>query len=200
MLPVNQKKQTDPNPTTDDSGNSGNQSQSDDLDQPVITDQNSPPGFDPSSPTDHNDPDQNDQILTPPFVTNSPSQNSPHGIISGQQEPDFIPGPSLQKEKELLAKHDEKLIEEIGKELELEKEVKDSGVEIIGEELEIPEPVKKMGVEPAGPPILTQSPPVKKLPLSDDQIKKALHHKVADALLWLAVWCLRQLKIGSREN
>ena len=39
-----------------------------------------------------------------------------------------------------------------------------------------------------------QNPKVK-LPLSDDQIKLGLHHKVWEAIRWLAEWCLRQVKM-----
>lgn len=33
------------------------------------------------------------------------------------------------------------------------------------------------------------------LPLTDDQIKLGLHHKVWEAIRWLAEWCVRQLKM-----
>ncbi len=38
------------------------------------------------------------------------------------------------------------------------------------------------------------------LPLSDDQIKKGLHHKVWEAIRWLAEWCTRQLKILNTKS
>ena len=38
------------------------------------------------------------------------------------------------------------------------------------------------------------------LPLTDDQIKKGLHHKVWEAIRWLAEWCARQLKILSTKH
>lgn len=43
----------------------------------------------------------------------------------------------------------------------------------------------------AAPP---QQPKVT-LPLTDDQIKKGLHHKIWEGIRWLAEWCLRQLKM-----
>lgn len=106
---------------------------------------------------------------------------------------------SLVKEKEFLHKQDEKMIEEIGKELELEKEVKEAGVEKIGEEITLPEPVRNMGVAPSGPsqPVL---PTGITIPLNQPQIKNALHKKVTEAILWLAVWCLRQLKIKKNKD
>lgn len=37
--------------------------------------------------------------------------------------------------------------------------------------------------------------PTVTLPLTEDQIVKGLHHKVMDGLKWLAVWCIRQIKL-----
>ena len=33
------------------------------------------------------------------------------------------------------------------------------------------------------------------LPLTEDQVKQGLHHKVWEAITWLAVWCFRQVKL-----
>jgi len=38
------------------------------------------------------------------------------------------------------------------------------------------------------------------LPLTDDQIKKGLHHKIWEGIRWLAEWCLRQLKILNSKS
>lgn len=38
------------------------------------------------------------------------------------------------------------------------------------------------------------------LPLTDDQIKQGLHHKVWEAIRWLAEWCARQLKMIRNRN
>lgn len=32
------------------------------------------------------------------------------------------------------------------------------------------------------------------LPLTDDEIKEGLHHKVWEAIRWLATWCMRQVQ------
>lgn len=48
------------------------------------------------------------------------------------------------------------------------------------------------------PPLVQSSAPQNpkiKLPLTDDQIKKGLHHHVWEAIRWLAVWCQRQIDI-----
>lgn len=109
-------------------------------------------------------------------------------------------GGSLQKEKELLARQDEKLIEEIGKEIELEKEIKEAGVEKMGEEIEIPEPLKKAGIEKVEVSPSITDDQIKTVLLTQTQIKKALHQKVSEAIVWLAVWCLRQLKIKKKKT
>lgn len=33
------------------------------------------------------------------------------------------------------------------------------------------------------------------LPLTQDEVKEGLHHKVVDSLRWLAEWCMRMVKI-----
>ena len=50
--------------------------------------------------------------------------------------------------------------------------------------------VKTVGLQSANP----QNPKVQ-IPLTDDQIKDGLHHKVWEAVRWLAEWCLRQIKV-----
>lgn len=50
--------------------------------------------------------------------------------------------------------------------------------------------VKTVGVKP----VSTGNQKVV-LPLTDDQIKSGLHHKVWEAIRWLAEWCVRQLKV-----
>lgn len=112
--------------------------------------------------------------------------------------PDLTSG-GLTKEKEFITQ-EEKYIEEIGKELELEKEVREAGVEKISEEITLPEPVRSLGVEESGPSTPLPQPGTSNVPLTQAQIKKALHKKIADSILWLAYWCLRQLKITNTRN
>lgn len=50
--------------------------------------------------------------------------------------------------------------------------------------------VKTVGMQSANP----QNPKVQ-IPLTDDQIKEGLHHKVWEAIRWLAEWCVRQIKV-----
>lgn len=59
--------------------------------------------------------------------------------------------------------------------------------------------IDKVIIDPStGQAVMQPTNPVNpqiKLPLTDDQIHQGLHHKVFDALRWLAEWCVRQLKI-----
>lgn len=48
----------------------------------------------------------------------------------------------------------------------------------------------------SGQPLLTpaQTQPTVAVPLSQEEIKTGLHHKVFDSMRWLAVWSLRLIK------
>jgi len=114
--------------------------------------------------------------------------------------PNLPSGGGILKEKEFISNNqEEKYYEETGKEIELDQEVKEAGVEKIGEEIVLPDPVKKMGVDISGPSTPIPSPS-QSLPMDNVQIKKALHKRVTDAILWLAVWCLRQIKKEEIKN
>ncbi len=52
--------------------------------------------------------------------------------------------------------------------------------------------VKQVGMVATAP----QQPRVK-LPLTSTQIQQGLHHKVWEAITWLAQWCVRQMKMLS---
>lgn len=195
MLPTNQNKQqtTDNNKLADNnlSAQANDQKPNDDIGQPIIEDQDQTSG----AQLPNNDLSGYNQPPSP--LGGNPNQNY-QGLKRSSPQPHMEEGSgSLQKERELLQTHDNKLIEEIGRELELEKEVKEAGVEQIGEEIVLPEPVKQQGVEIAGPSIPI-TPPAPQLPLDEQKIQKALHTKVTEAIRWLAEWCLRQLKIQKR--
>lgn len=104
---------------------------------------------------------------------------------------------SLTKEREVLSS-----LEKSGeaREVEIPPEVKEVGVQSIRDEIEIPQGVPS-GVTHMGPatPVATQPTGTVKLPLTDEEIEKALHYKIADSILWLANWCLRQIKIAHRK-
>jgi hypothetical protein len=102
------------------------------------------------------------------------------------------------KEKELISKLEESL-EEVGIPPEVGQELKEVGVEQISETVELPQPISEAtGMTYAGPttPVSGQPTTKIKLPLTDDQIKKALHQRITDSILWLALWCLRRIQIA----
>lgn len=106
------------------------------------------------------------------------------------------------KEKERMAQERTEGIEEIRREIELSKEEKEAGVEEIKETIDLPEKVKKeTGMEEVGEGVgASQGGLTVSLPLNDDQIKKAKRKKVVDSILWLAYWCLRQVKILKKRG
>lgn len=85
-----------------------------------------------------------------------------------------------------------------GVEVELPKEVMEAGVEQIGGTIELPPDIKKLGVTVsdtnAAPPAAVSPLPKVILPISDDQIVSGLHQKITNSILWMAVWCVKQLK------
>lgn len=139
-------------------------------------------------------------------VSSSGAQNLPSkpflddgnaSVQQGVQQPISVGGVG-GKEKEVV-KTAEGTIEEVGILPEIEPELKEAGIEQISETVELPQPVSvSTGMTHAGPttPVSSQQPLVVKIPLTDDQIQKALHQKVYDSILWLAYWCVRQVKIA----
>ncbi len=87
-------------------------------------------------------------------------------------------------------------VEEVPENMEEEKLKEAEGyIEKVEKEAELAAPVvddytKQVLVGAAAP----QKPKVT-LPLTDDQIKKGLHHKIWEGIRWLAEWCVRQLKV-----
>lgn len=126
-----------------------------------------------------------------------PSQATPTNFQQSQGQ--VVPVSSVGgKEKETIDFGDTS-VEEIGVLPEVPGELKEAGVEQISETVTLPQPVSDLtGMVHAGPttPISTQQPLTIKVPLTDDQIQKALHQKIYDSILWLAYWCVRQVKIA----
>ena len=87
-------------------------------------------------------------------------------------------------------------VEEVPENVEEEKLKEAEGyIEKIEKEAELAKPVVDdytkqvlVGATAAQKPKVT-------LPLTDDQIKKGLHHKIWEGIRWLAEWCARQLKM-----
>ncbi len=87
-------------------------------------------------------------------------------------------------------------VEEVPENVEEEKLKEAEGyIERVEKEAELAAPVvddytKQVLVGAAA----AQKPKVT-LPLTDDQIKQGLHHKIWEGIRWLAEWCARQLKV-----
>jgi len=114
------------------------------------------------------------------------------------QAPQPVSSVSVSKEKEGLS--EEKILEEVraGIEMEIAKEVKEAGVKEIKETIELPQKVaKETGAVEVGEGVPVSTKPTLKLPLDDQKIKQAIkRNKIVDSILWLAHWCLRQIKIA----
>jgi len=81
------------------------------------------------------------------------------------------------------------------------KEVEPWVEKIEAAEMTLPKAVEQAGVQVVPDPSSSSPTAVSlNLPLTDDQIKKALHHKIADAIFWLAWWCLRQISLATGKN
>lgn len=109
-----------------------------------------------------------------------------------------VSGGVTGKEQEIVG--GESYLEEAEKLPELAAEVERAGVKPVREEIELPSGLPP-GITPAGPatPVTTQPTGLVKLPLTEEQIQKALHRKIVDSILWLAYWCLRQIKIAHQR-
>ncbi len=85
----------------------------------------------------------------------------------------------------------------VSQEIELPKEVVSAGVQVIPQATSVPPQIAQAGVQAVGhhAPVNIQSSSVIHLPLTDEQIAKALHESIADSIRWLAEWCVRQIHI-----
>lgn len=104
---------------------------------------------------------------------------------------------STGKEQEAISAAATEGIAEIPQPVEIAPEVEKAGVTIYKETIELPPDVKKLGVTPAGasvPVAAAAALPNVVLPISDPQVVSGLHTQIANALRWLAVWCMKKLK------
>lgn len=86
-------------------------------------------------------------------------------------------------------------LEEVEKAPELSLEVQKAGVTPIQEQVKLPTQDQQVGMMEAGEAVPVSLQPTQTITLTDDQIKKALHQKVTESILWLATWCVRQLRV-----
>lgn len=118
-------------------------------------------------------------------------------IINEPKQPQPVSSVSVSKERGSLS--EETILEEVraGIETEISKEVKEAGVTEIKETIELPQKVaKQTGVVAVGEGVPVSTQPTLRLPLDDQKIKQGLKKNVVDSVLWLAHWCLRQIKIA----
>ncbi len=105
------------------------------------------------------------------------------------------------RERSAAAEPEVRAVEEIPSGVEEEKLKEAEGyIEKIEKEAELAAPVvddytRQVLVGAAAPQKLKVT-----LPLTDDQIKLGLHHKIWEGIRWLAEWCARQIKILARVN
>lgn len=128
------------------------------------------------------EPIQTQQVVVPITPVLQPIQ--PVGSVGGKEKA-IIPNSEIP-------------VEDVGSLPELSAELKETGIEKVSETIELPQSVVKAGLTHTGPTIdfASENPLPVKIPLTDDQIQKGLHQKVADSILWLAYWCLRQVKVA----
>lgn len=112
-------------------------------------------------------------IQDPPQATATPTGNKE--VVGGIDKP-------------------EELRDARGQEVELPKEVVSAGVRVHPTSIPIPAPLAQMGVQPAGKNIVPAQTVKPVLPLTDDQIAQGLRQMITSSWLWLAHWCVRQLK------
>jgi len=87
-------------------------------------------------------------------------------------------------------------LQEVGSEIELSKEVILSGVQVHSADKppQIIEEQSVVRVAQAAPKAQIPGDSVV-LPLTDEQIAKALHQSVTTSVRWLAEWCVRKMKV-----
>jgi hypothetical protein len=91
-------------------------------------------------------------------------------------------------------------LQEVGQEIELSREVISSGVQAHPAETKLPQVVVDQGVVSVGDVGSTGQSAGGQviLPLTDEQIAKALHASVTSSVRWLAEWCVRKMKMVHR--
>ena len=133
----------------------------------------------------------------------NPVQDNALNTSSSSQKPVATAGSSpagilvktgISKEQEASAVIPSEALSEVSSEIEMAQEVEQAGVKKIGETIELPPDVKKLGVTPSVPAVTSTALPSVVLPISDQKVIQGLHIEMANALRWLAVWCIKRLK------
>jgi len=103
---------------------------------------------------------------------------------------------ALPEPKETLISEREKIPIVERKEGKIKPEVKDYITKVeTAAEIDLPQPI----TDDQGQVVADDITPRKvviKLPLTEVEMKRGLHYKIADSFRWLAEWCLRLVKIA----
>lgn len=131
----------------------------------------------------------------------NPAQNTtnPNDQKNSVQATPTVISSTVGKEQEGAKIASPEVVSDITHEVEVSKEVEKAGVEALKDTIELPPDIKKLGVSHAGPttPVaVSASLPQVTLPISDPQIVAGLHAQIISSLRWLAIWCVRKLKIA----
>jgi hypothetical protein len=86
---------------------------------------------------------------------------------------------------------------------EISTEMKEHGVEEVKETIELPQDLKRAGVEQTDALAVFEPPKenlTPQIPLSTSQMQKGMHARVADSILWLVYWCIRQIQMEKKRR
>jgi len=112
------------------------------------------------------------------------------------------PVPSSVMGRKESSPKENSMLQEVPVSPDLSSEMKEHGVETTGETIELPQDVEKAGVEKTDN-LAVYDPPkenlVPNIPLNSQQMQKGIHAKVADSVLWLVYWCIRQINMSKNK-
>ncbi len=85
----------------------------------------------------------------------------------------------------------------VGQEIQLPKEIESVGVKVTPQTVPLPPQLQQAGVQAVGAnvPVPVHHAPAIQLPLTDEQIAKALKESIKHSIRWLAEWCVRKVKV-----
>lgn len=106
-----------------------------------------------------------------------------------------------EAEKLLAERKEQKLLEETTARAEISQELA-SHIQHVPNEPEITAEMDQIGaVNPAQAATqVLQTGPTITLSLTEEEIKKGLHHKIVDSIRWLAEWCVKIAKAAHRHG
>ena len=126
------------------------------------------------------------------------AQGVSNKVASQTQTPVSTPvgvaGPQKELGPAILA-----YVERTDEKPEIPAQLKELGVESVSDEVEIPYEAKKAGLAPSKQAVPAQTMPdgTVFIPLTSSESFSILkmHKDITEAIVWLATWCIRQLKM-----